>query len=393
MITELDILVVTTSYPLSEDSVSGVFVSRLVKELRNNSNITVLTPADQKNNRIIEVDNIRIVPFRYAPRYLQVLAHAPGGIPVAIKKNPLLNCLIPFFLFGMFVACLRHAHGKNVIHANWAICGVIAGLAGRLRKIPVITTLRGEDVTRADKSKLDEWIIKVCIHLSGKVIGVSQAIVDWLKLNHTYARDKFNLVENGVDENFLKLTAPVYTKNSLRMVTIGSLIPRKGIDVILHAMRELPQTTLTVIGDGQERVNLQNKVIELGLHSSVQFDGEVQSRHIPGYLEKNDVLILASYSEGRPNVILEAMAAGIPVVASKIAGVDELVVDGETGLMFPAGEQSELASCLKYFLNAPDKLKLMGTLGRKSIIERGLIWKETAKRYIDIYHSLSAVED
>lgn len=388
MCEQLRILIVTTSYPLKHDSVSGIFLARLVKQLGSEHRITVITPADDKVQPIPVSKNIQVVPFRYAPSKIQKLAHAPGGIPVALKRNPFYYLLLPLLLFGMMLACLKHGRNAHVIHANWAICGLVAGITGRILNVPVITTLRGEDVTRATQNWLDARILQLCVRTNKNIVGVSVAITDWLEQHHGEARHKFKLVENGVDDSFLSISNKRSLSSAVRLIVIGSLIPRKGVDTVINALSLTTNIELSIVGEGQELMTLRKLIEEKGVTNRVSFMGSVVPDSIPALLFEHDILVLASYSEGRPNVILEAMAASIPVVASNIDGVNELVEDDVTGLLFEAGNSAELAICLKKLLKEPQLMKSMGVAGRNAILKRGLVWNKTASRYIDVYQSV-----
>src|SRR5262249_44902409 len=182
--------------------------------------------------------------FRYAPRRLQTLAHAPGGIPVALRTRKWAFLLVPGFLLAMFASCLRLGRSIDIIHANWAICGCIAGLAGRLLCVPVITSLRGDDITRAQRSFADRLILSLCLHWSHAVVTVIHAIEAWIQERYPHHTSKICTIENGVEDVFLALPAGHNTAPSeprLRLLTVGSLIARKGVDQIIAAVHRLPE--------------------------------------------------------------------------------------------------------------------------------------------------------
>jgi len=109
---------------------------------------------------------------------------------------------------------------------------------------------------------------------------------------------------------------------------------------------------------------------------------------IPAVLTEADIFILASHSEGRPNVVLEAMAAGLPVIATNIEGINELIAHNENGLLFRDGSVGELT---RYLESLSKDAKLRAELGRKArrfIVERNLSWSNTASRYSELYSSL-----
>jgi len=386
--------VVTTSYPLTPDSVSGVFVARLIENLPPSVSATVITPASRATRAGSGMYRVAIRCFRYAPRRLQTLAHEPGGIPVALRTRPWAYLLLPGFLLAMCASCLRRGRSTDIIHANWAICGCIAGLAGKLLRVPVITTLRGDDVTRAQRSLADRIILALCLHWSHAVVTVSRAIETWIQEQYPHHAAKTYTIENGVEDVFLELPtrrdiAPGEPR--LRLLVVGSLIARKGVDQIIAALHRLPergQTMLTIVGDGPEREHLIELARILGLQRNVEFTGVLAPSAIPREFARAHVFVLASHSEGRPNVILEAMAAALPVVASDIPGVNELVEHGHTGLLFRPGVIEELTQHLLALARDATLRDRLGRAGRGSILQRQLRWRATAGQYYRLYTTL-----
>jgi glycosyltransferase involved in cell wall biosynthesis len=386
--------VVTTSYPLIPGSVSGVFVARLIESLPPSVFATVITPASHTTNAGCGMGRVAIRCFRYAPRRLQTLAHEPGGIPVALRTHTWAYLLLPGFLLAMLASCLRRGRSTDLIHANWAICGCVAGLAGKLLRVPVITTLRGDDVTRAQQSLTDRIILSLCLHWSHAVVTVSRSIETWIQQQYPHHTPKTCLIENGVEDVFLELPAGrdiAPGEPRLRLLAVGSLIARKGVDQIIAALHRLPergQTMLTIVGDGPEREHLLELARTLGLQRNVEFTGALTPSAIPREFARAHVFVLASHSEGRPNVILEAMAAALPVVASDIPGVNELVEHGHTGLLFRPGVIEELAQHLLALVRDATLRDRLGRAGRDFILQRQLRWRTTAAQYYRLYTTL-----
>lgn len=386
------VTLLTTSFPLEPQSISGIFVYRLVQHFPVNIFTTVITPAAQGIvDRVLE-QRIHVRSFRYAPRRLELLAHNPGGIPVALKNKKWLYLFIPTFLFSAFINCVRFGARSKIIHANWAINGVIAGLAGRLLRTPVITTLRGEDVTRAKKPGLNRWLLRICLVLSTRVVVVSQAMEQWLCSEFPKAKGSITLIPNGIEDAFLDVCSRRRQSDGmLRVLTIGSLIPRKGVDQIIRAMAGADNKEdlfLSIVGTGPEATVLSQMVSDLGLTRNVRFVGQVAASDIPDTLADTDIFVLASHSEGRPNVILEAMAAGLPIIASDIDGINELLTHNENGLLFPDGSIKELTSLLEGLSKDARRRRELGGNAQRFILKQGLSWTNTASRYSELYASL-----
>jgi glycosyltransferase involved in cell wall biosynthesis len=313
---------------------------------------------------------------------------------VALHTHKWAYLLLPGFLLTMFTSCLRRGCGTDIIHANWAICGCIAGLAGKVLRMPVITTLRGDDVTRAQRSLADRIILSLCLHWSHAVVTVSRSIAIWIQEQYPHHAAKTSTIENGVEDVFLALPAKrdiALGESRLRLLAVGSLIARKGIDQIIAALHRLPergQIILTIVGDGPEREHLIDLARILGLQRNVEFTGALAPSAIPREFARAHVFVLASYSEGRPNVILEAMAAALPVVASDIPGVNELVEHGCTGLLFRPGVIEELTQHLLVLAGDATLRDRLGRAGRSSILQRRLRWRATASQYYRLYTAL-----
>lgn len=386
------ILVLTTSYPLFAKSASGIFVKRLLDDMPEDIQCQVLAPADPRAGVSgTGRGNISIVPFRYAPGFLSNLAHRPGGIPVALKRNWFLYSVVPFFLLAMLLTTLRHARKVDIIHANWAISGVIAGLVGRVTGIPVVTTLRGSDVPQAGTKSFSRWLLSKSLALSTRVVTVSEAFEQKIKAEFPGYSDKVTMIENGVGDEFLSLAArrsvPAKIAN---LLTVGSLIPRKGMQQILEALSSLAgerNFQLRIAGEGPLRKSLEKQAQDLGIDDRVEFMGMVESDRMPALLKQADVFILASHREGRPNVVLEAMATGLAVIASDIEGVNELVVDGKTGLLFRDGDSHALGACIEKMLGDPAQAYEYGLAGAARIAEKELHWCNAAQRYVELYRT------
>lgn len=386
---QVRVAILTTSYPLTSDSSSGIFVARLVENLPEFVTSVVITPASRTSEQPSQSRRVAIRQFRYAPRKLQLLAHEPGGIPASLRRRRWIYLLLPGFLASMFISCLMHARNADVIHANWAICGCIAGLVGKLLRLPVVTTLRGDDVTRAHRHFLDRLILSLCMRYSTAVVAVSYAIGTTIRQQYPDQAHKVCTIQNGINDAFLNLQ-PRSEQHPLRLLTVGSLIPRKGVDRIIRAVHLLSQpgrVSLLIVGDGPERGSLEDLAYRLNLQDDIEFSGALPPSAVPAALAQANVFILASASEGRPNALVEAMAAAVPVIASDIPGVKELVTDGRTGLLFPAESIDRLTECIRTMLDDPDVRIRLGRAAREFVVSQQVTWGTSAERYCRAYQS------
>ncbi|HEY6057371.1 MAG TPA: glycosyltransferase family 4 protein, partial [Candidatus Limnocylindrales bacterium] len=152
------------------------------------------------------------------------------------------------------------------------------------------------------------------------------------------------------------------------VVTVGRLTEQKGYPVLLEAVRDLPDVVLLVAGDGPLRRELEQLAVGLGVADRVRFLGHVDD--VAGLLDRGDLFALTSLNEGLPLVVVEAMVAGLPVVASRVGGTPEAVVDGETGLLVDPGDVLATRAAIRRLLDDPDLARRMGRRGQEVARER-----------------------
>jgi glycosyltransferase involved in cell wall biosynthesis len=384
----LHVLVVTTSYPIRGGPPSGPFIQRLADNMPPQVKVTILTPCVGAREEYQQPSGSHVTCFRYAPKPWQRLAHVPGGIPVALRSNPLLYLLLPGFLLCLFMACWRASKQVDIIHANWSVNGAVAGIVAGLRGIPLVTTLRGEDVSRAGHSRLFRWLLKQCLKMSRHVITVSRALREQVVEQFPAWAGKVGVIHNGIDRRLLNQELVRGDREVFNIVTVGSLISRKNVATLVRALQRLPDlkaVKLVIVGDGPERKELECLISELGVESSVSFAGPVPPDDVVRYMEAADALVLCSLSEGRPNVVLEAMAVGLAVVATAIQGVTEIIDDGKSGLLFEPTDVAVLADHLEKLRREPDLRLQLATEARSWIRDQNLFWDATGREYHTIY--------
>lgn len=380
------IAVVSTSFPLDEASVSGVFVRRMVESLPAGFDPLVVTSAADHSLPPPSSARYRLRCFRYGPWAWQRLAHRPGGIPAALAGSRWMWGVLPLYLAALFFASLRVARRVELIHANWAVTGALAGLAGRLARRPVVTTLRGSDVARAGRGAVDRLLLRMALRFSDRVVTVSESLREELMRLFPVDPAKVTVISNGVEASLLSLDAGS-GEEGLAVVTVCNLIPAKGVATIIEALDACEGVTLHVVGDGPQREALAALAARLGVAERVRFHGKVAPARVADRLARADAFVLASESEGRPNAVLEALAAGVPVVATDIDAVREIVGDGDNGLLFAPGDAAALAERLNRLRDAGLRRRL-SRAGRAFIVDQGLLWEQTGRRYAELYQAL-----
>lgn len=194
------------------------------------------------------------------------------------------------------------------------------------------------------------------------------------------------IVGNGVDiSHFADLTKPYSLAENLPclLITVGRLNAQKNLSCLLEALASLTYENwrLEIVGDGPEREMLSTKAKNLGIAEKITFSGWLDREELLSHLAAADVFVFPSIQEGMPNAVLEAMAAGLPVLACEIEGCEELVVHEQTGLLVPPGNVDAFRDALSRLLPDRDICRRFGENG-KLRAEKEYTWPAAADAYL-----------
>jgi glycosyltransferase involved in cell wall biosynthesis len=267
-------------------------------------------------------------------------------------------------------------------------CGPPAWLLRILRGVPYIVSLRGGDVPGfqpydlAGYHRLTAPLIRFLWRGASHVVANSTGLAELAR--RSAGTTPIRVIPNGVDtECFAPAAAPTGS-DAVRLCFVGRLVRQKGLDVLLAALATLPRHSpwrLTLVGDGPARPELAAQAARLGLGQRIHFAGWTSRETLPGLLADHDLFVFPSRDEGMPNAVLEAMATGLPVVATAIAGNEELVIPDQTGLLVPPDDASALARALERLLAAPGLRREFGAAGRERAM-RDYAWQRVAEAYL-----------
>ncbi|XXX72122.1 glycosyltransferase [Sorangium sp. So ce134] len=287
------------------------------------------------------------------------------------------------------LAALFATKGVTLVHAHNQLSLVYAAPAGWLHRVPVIHTKHGVSQDMQGRG----WLRSAASAFVDAHVAVSQPTAAAVLGRREVEPPKLHVVANGID---LSRFAPdpaararvraelAIPQDAWVVGSVGRLSPVKNHELLVRAAaRALPGSgRLLVVGDGPERARLVALARELGVSERVLFAGE---RHdVPALLAALDVFALPSLSEGLPLALLEAMATGLPAVASDVGGVPTALVHGETGFLVPSGEVAPLAARLSELMADPALAARMGRCGR-AIALRRYSAARMAERYMDLY--------
>jgi len=305
----------------------------------------------------------------------QLLLRSPlrylGSIALALKtRQPglrgLLYQLFYFIEAGILADQLQKRRIKHLHNHIASSSCTVAMLAAELGGFSFSFTMHGphiffEPYRWCLPEKLQRAKFVVCISHFCRSQGFYFApISHWSSLH---------IIHCGVEP---RLYLPsTHTPDRKRLLYVGRLSPEKGVPVLLESLRSVqeshPDVTLTIVGDGPSRREWEQWVAQYGLSNQVDFVGYRSQQEVRQYLRETDVFVLPSFAEGVPVSLMEAMAAAVPVVATQVAGVSELVEAGVSGYVVPPGSAEVLTAAIVALLNSPEQRSRMGAAGRAKV--------------------------
>lgn len=283
-----------------------------------------------------------------------------------------------FYLVEAIVLARHLAQsGAGRIHNHFAgpSC-TVAMLAGLLADLPFGFTLHGP----ADFEDPLRWRLDLKIARADLVACISHFARSQGMIRSDPAHwSRLRIVHCGVSPDRY---ATAGARGGARLLFVGRLAAVKGVPVLLDAMSALKQTHpdahLTLVGDGPERARIEARAAALDLGAAVTFAGYRSQDEVAAELARTDVFALPSFAEGVPVVLMEAMAAGLPVLATRIAGISELVEDGVSGRLVPPGDVATLTGALDDLLSDANLREEMGRAGRAAVAADFDIAREAA---------------
>lgn len=352
------LLTFTTLYPNAAQPQHGTFVEMRLRKLLEGSAM-----------KSVVVAPVPWFPFRHS-RFGQYgkYAQAPReeqryGITVLHPRY----AVIPKFgmtLAPALLACgvaptvrrlLTEGYDFELIDAHYFYPdGVAAILLGRLFNKPVVITARGSDLNLIASYRVPRKLIRWAAERAQHLVTVSEALKNKL-LQLGIAAGKITVLRNGVDCSMFFPVDREQERAQLRLtgtvlLSVGNLIPEKGHDLAIRSLALLPGVKLLIAGGGPEAGALHRLAARLGLTDRVSFLGTLSQNDLRRFYGVADALVLASTREGWPNVLLESMACGTPVIASRVGAAPDLVTTPEAGRLLRERTPAALADTVRDLL-------------------------------------------
>jgi glycosyltransferase involved in cell wall biosynthesis len=298
-------------------------------------------------------------------------------------------------LMAGFDCDLIHAH--TITPDGFAACKLAKSL-----RLPVICSARGSEVhTTPKESAMVHRMTRWALRQTDGMIAVSHALAEEAaNIAEAEATLKPKVIYNGVGENFKTAGDRLASRRKLNLSAAAQIIlfvgrceRDKGLGELLQASGDFsrlnPKAELVIVGDGGARSELELAARCEPFDTRVHFVGQVGRDGIGEYLQAADIFVLPSYGEGMPNALLEAMAAGLPCVATHVGGIPEAIQDGVNGILIPPKSAGAIAGALKKIFSAPDLSRDLGAAARRTIADK-FSWPANAHAHLEFYEQVIA---
>lgn len=338
--------ILTTTFPRYIKDSTPAFIFELSKEIKKRKfDVLVIAPHDKGIKKKEFMDGIEVIRFPYFyPTKFQKLCYE-GGIMRNIRKSFLAKIQIPFFLFSFFYFSYKFIKNRKIkiINTHWILpSGVIGGILKKILKIKHISTAHAIDVYTLEKIPFRKIIAKFIYDNSDYMICVSYDLKKRiLGLLNMEKSQKIFIKPMGTNIKFIEKS--IDKKSEFNVLFIGRFVEKKGLEYLIKAMDEIrkenKEINLLIAGSGPLEEKIKKMVKELNLEDKVKFLGWLERERIHEIFGISDILVVPSIitkdgdTEGMPTVILEAMAAGVPVIATNVGGIGYFVKNYENGII------------------------------------------------------------
>ena len=385
------LLVYTTLYPSATRPRHGIFVEQRLRRLLETGQVTAdavvpvprcppfdwLLPQYQEQRKAPRAETRFGVAVRY-PRF-------PTWPVIGRVLNPLLMAIAAR---SAVRRVLREHPDCAVIDAHFAFPdGVAAVLLGAWFHRPVVITARGSDINVMPKSSAARWWLRWAAKRCAAFVAVSEALARAL-IELGVEPEKISVLRNGVDlATFAALDRTVVRRElgltGTLLLSVGNLVPEKGHQHVIAALPELADARLIIVGQGPYEDALRRQAVELGVAERVAWIPVLAQSELARYYTAANATILMSHNEGTPNVLLESMACGTPVIATDVGGVPEIVTSRESGLVVRERSGDALVAAIKTMLSNPP-----APAATRAYAQR-FDWQPTTRALIELYRSVT----
>lgn len=364
------------------------FLRPLMTSLTPRLDVVVLAPKENASEPDCDYGEFPVYKHKQFFCGSPQLAYGSGMLP-NLRRNRLLYFVLPVFICYQFLAVRKVLRREkiSIVHAHWLMPqGFVAALYKKVvnPEIQVLVTSHGSDL-----NLLNSWplscIKKFVLSAADYVTVVSEPLQQ--KARQLGCRKEISVIPVGIDpQTFCPTPGPEVwkTPHTRQLLFVGRLVEVKGIMTLFQAMPAIlqlySQTSLTVIGDGNLREQLENFARQHGISKHIHFTGTLANASLPAYYSQADLVIMPSLHEGSPVVLPEALACGALVLASDIPAYRQHIHDGQNGFLFTCADPSDLAEKVIYILDHDAEVQSLKLRSRQYIVEH-FDWNVIGQKY------------
>jgi glycosyltransferase involved in cell wall biosynthesis len=401
----LRVLMVTSSYPKFPGDVTAPFIESIARAVAaRGHDVDVILPHHPELRRGPE-EPVRFLAYPYAPADAWSLWGYAQSLESDVRLRPEVFLLAPLVALALrrTVGQSLLARRYDVVHAHWVIpnAGLIADVV-RAHQTPLVVSLHGSDVFVAERLWLAGALAERAFRGAGAVTACSSDL-HHRALALGAGPERTRTVPYGVDLDRFHPDSRVDTvreqlgvpREALLVLAPGRLVEKKGFRYLIEAAARTEGLHVAIAGDGDLREELETLVRET--RAPVTLQGNLDRGSLAAALAAADVVAVPSVVDsagnvdGLPNTLLEALAAGRAVVASRVAGIPDVVVDGQNGLLVPEKDPLALAAALRRLVEDPQTRARLGAAARRTAVDR-LSWAAAAAAFEECYVEAAALD-
>lgn len=377
------LLVTASTFPRFEGDTEPRFVLDLSKYMTDTFDVTILVPAAPGAKDEEYLEDVHVLRYHYFPIHRWETLCYPGAIVPRIKEKKIRILLVPFLLISLFFKLRKILPEYDIVHVHWLIP---QGITQSFFRKPYIVTGHGGDVTSLNNGII-KYLKRRCLKRAKSVTVVSEQLK--ARVQQLEPTVMPQVISMGIDiRKFGKqyYVQNFFGQNSNKVVLfVGRLAEKKGVAYLIEAMKDI-DALLVIVGDGPLKKELQEQA--KALEDKVSFWGAKTHEQLKEIYASADVFAVPSITakdgdqEGLPLVMLEAMASGLPVVASDSGGISQVITDGVNGLLCEEKNIAELAEKIRLLIKDENMRKKISASAEKSVQE--FDYAVLASRYMEI---------
>ena len=393
------VVMVTSSYPRFRGDSVGTFMEPIATSVAAlGHEVHVVAPWHPLVQRQPEEHGVRFHFYKYAPvPSLNIFGYA-AAMRADVRLRGAAYAAAPLALGAGWWAArqVARAHNATVMHGHWVIPGgVTAALAAP--ELPLVISLHGSDVFIAERLRPARHAARAAFRRAGAVTACSADLAE-RAVRLGAARERTSVVPYGVDaarfqpdagaRDIVRQQLGIPAAMTL-VAAAGRLVRKKGFEYLIDAVRDLPHVVLALAGDGTLREELRMRAASAGASERIRLMGNQTQDEVARLFAAADLIVAPSVRDdagnvdGLPNVVMEALASGVPLITTSAGGIGSVVEHGVTGWIVPERDPSAIVSAVES-LREDTRRRQIGAAARRLVQER-FGWQRTAASFIEAY--------